>query len=62
MYRRIMESNGHKIKKYENSITKILAFGKQGRPEESDSMPQEGTLGIELFIPRQKLARIDGCT
>lgn len=28
----------------------IVAFGKQEKPGESDSIPQEGTLGIELEI------------
>ena len=59
MYKRNLESYDYKIKNV-NSITNILAFGKQGKPEESDSMPVERTLGKELIIPREKLARIAG--
>ena len=57
MYKRNLESSGH-----ENSIKKILAFGNQGKPEESNFMPQEGTLEIELIIPREERARIAGYT
>lgn len=55
-----MKSNGHKIKNLEISLKNILAFGKQGKPGESDSMPQEGALGLEVIIPSQRSARIAG--
>lgn len=38
----------------------ILALEKQEKPGDSDSMPQERTLGIKLIIPSQKSARTAG--
>lgn len=57
-----MKSNTHKIKNLEIALEKILAFVKQGNHGESDSMPQGGTLGIELIIPSQKSSRISAST
>lgn len=41
----------------EKLFLKILVFGKQENPGESDSMPQEGTLEIEFITHRQKSVR-----
>ena len=46
--------------RFPNKQKKMLAFGKQEQPGESDSMSQEGFLGLELITPRQKSARIAG--
>ena len=49
MHNRKMWSKGHETEDLEIPLKKnILAFGKQGKPGESDSMPQEGALGLEL--------------
>jgi hypothetical protein len=42
----------------ENSLQKILAFGKQEKPWDSDSKPQKGTLVIELIIPSPNQSRL----
>lgn len=42
------------------NILKILVFGKQENPAESDSMTQEETLRMDLIIPSKKSARTAG--